>query len=183
MAQRPIVTTRSLLGQCFAMPSRTNCSPQFSSIGLRNWPSGGSGRPSLSPPTALPAPQEQERLVGFGDVRILVVVDEELARPFVAGVALALDRLVGHALFAVVETAENQLPRRHVLDVISRRHHAAGFEHQGFEARFAQLFRRPAPRHARADDDRVIGLRHGAPYSDAALSAGAQGTYRSGMIS
>ena len=97
-----------------------------------------------------------KRLGGIERVRVLAVVDEELAAVLVARVAVALDELVALERLAVAHAAELHLPGRHVLHVV-----AGGIdrpprlEHQRRQAALAELLGGPAAGDAGADDNRV----------------------------
>src|SRR5207245_9602146 len=102
--------------------------------------------------THLAATDPVKRLVGVEGVRVLAVVDEELAAVLVARVAVALDELVALECLAVPEAPELHLPRGHVLDVIPRGvERPTALEHERLEPALAQLLRRPPARAAGAD--------------------------------
>src|SRR5216684_970154 len=121
----------------------------------------------VAPAVHLPAPHDGltahlaaadpvERLVGIEGVWVVAVVHEELAAVLVAGIAVALDELIVLERLAVAEPAELHLPRRHVLDVITRRiDRPSGLEHERLEPALAQLLGGPPARNAGPYDDGV----------------------------
>ena len=105
------------------------------------------GLPSPDYRTApeLAAANPQKWLAGFGGVRILLVVDEELAVPLVHSTAGFLDRLILLHPFAVAHPAVAHFPLGYMLNVVliwidgtSR------FEHERLQPFFAQLLGSPA---------------------------------------
>src|SRR5262249_53362012 len=105
-------------------------------------------------------------------VRVLEVVDEELAAPLVAGVALALGGLVPLLPGAVGPAAEMELPGLDVHRVVGGGiGRAAGLEDQRAQAVLGQLLGGPAAADAGADDDGIVGDGHQAlPRTGAAPS-------------
>ena len=129
-------------------------------------------RPSAHLASADPA----EGLVRVGRVRILDVVDEELARHLVAGVALALDGLGGGERLAVVPAAVRHLVGGEMFGVVALGDdHGAGLEDQNAGAQFGELLGRPPARHARADDDGVVFLTAGTDVHGVADGGGVAG--------
>ena len=115
--------------------------------------------PHDRPAAHLPSADPQEGLVGFGRVRVLDVVDEELAAHFVAGVALALDRLFGRHRLTVVPAAVRHLVRGEVFGVVALGHdHRPRLEDEHAGPQLGQLLGCPTARHAGADNDRVVLL-------------------------
>ena len=115
--------------------------------------------PHDRPSAHLAAPDPAERLVRVGRVGVLDVVDEELARDLVAGVALALDGLRGCEGPAVIPAAVRHLVGREMLGVVLLGDdHRAGLEDEDAGAQFGEFLGGPAARHAGADDDGVVFL-------------------------
>src|SRR4051812_25732514 len=105
--------------------------------------------------TDLPAANPRERLSFRRRVRVVEIVDEELASVFVARAALTLDRLIPLDPVAVAHSTIPLLIRHHVLDVVDRRiDRTARLEHDCLQAVLRQLLGRPSTGDARADNDR-----------------------------
>ena len=122
----------------------------------------------IAPPVDAPAPHDGaaadlssanpvERLVVRVRIRVVEIVDEELARVLIAGAGVALDGLIALDAIAVAHAAIAQLVRHHVLDVVDGRiDRASRLEHDRLETFLRQLFRGPAAGDAGADDDGVV---------------------------
>ena len=116
-------------------------------------------RPHDRAASHLAPPDPQEGLLRVAGVGMLVVVDEELARHFVARVALALDGLVGGQRLAVVPAPVGHFGRAGVFGVVPFGHdRGPGFEDEDGRAQLGELLGRPSPGHPRADDDGVVFL-------------------------
>ncbi len=171
-------------------------------VGIANGPVGANSlarvgfEVQIAPPVGLPRPHDRfaadlpsanprKRLVRVRRVRILLIVHEKLAGPFVARVARSLNRLILQRLLAVRHPAKFHLANRNVLDVIPVRfNRPARLQDQNLQSLLCQLFRRPPAGHSGANDDRVVrlGLLHG-PHCFTSGSAGTQPCSAPGMIS
>src|SRR6266545_1050672 len=114
------------------------------------------------------------RPIGRRTVGVVDIVGPEDVTQFVERNRMALHRLPRGNGAAIAQSPERHLPGRFVLGVILfGDDRSPGLEHERAQAELGQLLRRPAARHAGADDDRVkIGhtgthpsYRHGSGYS------------------
>ena len=84
------------------------------------------------------AANPQERLTWIGGIRVLTIIDEELAIPFIHSTARLLNRLIVIEALAIAQTAESLLPDGNVLHVVRIRiNRAASLQHQRFETLLA----------------------------------------------
>src|SRR6266550_3658994 len=89
-------------------------------------------------PAHMAAANPQERLTWIGGIRVLTIIDEELAIPFIHSTARLLNRLIVIEALAIAQTAESLLPDGNVLHVVRIRiNRAASLQHQRFETLLA----------------------------------------------
>src|SRR5206468_8709029 len=69
-------------------------------------------------PAHMAAANPQERLTWIGGIRVLTIIDEELAIPFIHSTARLLNRLIVIEALAIAQTAESLLPDGNVLHVV-----------------------------------------------------------------
>ena len=148
----------------------------------------------IAPAVRLPSPDDrpaahlasanpQERFARLGRVRILLVVDEELAVPLVHSAAGFLHGLVFLHPPAVAHPAIAHFPLGHMFGVVLVGIDGApGLENQRLQSLFAQFLRGPSPGDSRAHHDCVVCLGCHA-YFAASSSRGTQAAWRDGMIS
>ena len=106
------------------------------------------------------APDPGKRRLRIVAVGVLPIVHEELGRPLVARSGLRLNGLLAVQGTPIREPAIGEGIRRHVLGVVPGRDDGrSGFQHEGLQALFRQLLRRPPAGDAGADDDRVVRAR------------------------
>src|SRR5258705_5706213 len=109
----------------------------------------------------LPAAYPRKRLPLRCRVRVVEIVDEKLARVFVAGAALGLNRLIALQAIAIAHAPVSFLVRHDVLDVIdSGIDRAARLEDNRLESVLGQLFCGPATGYSGADNDRIVIVWH-----------------------
>src|SRR5262245_3754392 len=98
--------------------------------------------PHDRPPAHLAAANPVEGLVLGERVRIVEIVDEDLARILIAGARVPLDGLVALEALAVAHATVAFLVRGHVLDIVDRRiDRPARLEHDRAQSVFGELFR------------------------------------------
>ena len=112
-------------------------------------PSVNLSAPHDGSPADLSPSNPAERLARRRGIRMLLIADEKLCRPFVARITRALDRLIFHLPAPIAHSAESHLPGRHMLYIVLLRHNGtARLEHQGLQPLLGQLFCGPASCHA-----------------------------------
>jgi len=107
--------------------------------------------------TDLPAADPHERLGFVGGIRVLLVIDEELAVQFIERAAFLLDRLLAIEAVTVAQVAKSLVPDRDMLNVVFvRLNRAAGFQNQRLQAFLGEFFGCPASGNAGTDYDGVV---------------------------